>query len=152
MAATRKEKACKLFEQGFVPGDDKLKKLGLTRKTVHNYYRYWKNGQDAPEETDSNSEDMTEDSTESVQGGAENEPRKNGNGVSNIIKVIPKTTTITSNLLWQAKQAAEEVWGWPEYELGEFLDRYLYKSFAQRDVILGGYTVIKREENNNNGS
>jgi len=71
-------------------------------------------------------------------------------GESVKVTVVPKAFTTPSTMIWQAMQAAINEWGWPaDMEPGHFLDAYLYISFKQRGITLGGYTVL---ENNNNGS
>lgn len=65
------------------------------------------------------------------------------------VVVSPKTFQMSSTLLWQALQAAINEWGWPkEMTPEQFLDTYLYISFKQRGILLGGYQVIPNQEEN----
>ena len=70
-------------------------------------------------------------------------------------QIVPRAFTMSSTMLWMAKRAAVSEWGWdPELTMEDFLDTYLYISFKQRGIVLGGYTVTDQEpeEGNNGGS
>jgi len=61
------------------------------------------------------------------------------------IRIVPKTFTFNSALLWQAMEAAINEWNWPrDMNPEDFLDTFLYLAFKQRGIILGGYA--KEEE------
>ena len=59
----KKNKAFALFNQGFRPGDQEVKALGLKPKTSYNYFQLWKqssimaapdNGAEQPEDSEQN--------------------------------------------------------------------------------------------------
>ena len=63
------------------------------------------------------------------------------------VTITPKTFTMSSILLWQAREAAIREWNWPaDITPEDFLDTYLFESFKQRGIILGGYQVIDRKK------
>ena len=70
------------------------------------------------------------------------------------VSVIPTAFTMSSTIIWQAMQAAIDCWGWPVNISPEvFLDKYLYTSFKQRGITLGGYTVdVPRDGNGHRGN
>ncbi|MBU2009264.1 MAG: hypothetical protein KJ624_05465 [Chloroflexi bacterium] len=62
------------------------------------------------------------------------------------VTIVPKTFTMSSVLLWQAREAAIREWNWPaDISLEDFVDTYLYRSFKQRGIILGGYQVLGKD-------
>lgn len=59
-----------------------------------------------------------------------------------IATIKPRDATIYSSLLWQAKQAAIKVLGWPaDMTDSQFLDKWLKKSFAAFGIHIGDYWV-----------
>lgn len=69
------------------------------------------------------------------------------------VVISPKSFSMNSVLLWQAREAAIQEWGWDSSLTPEdFLDTYLYVSFKQRGIILGGYQVIRRDGDGSKGS
>jgi hypothetical protein len=73
---------------------------------------------------------------------------------STFTEVSPRTFRMNSAMIWQAREAAINEWGWPtDMTPEEFLDTYLYISFKQRGIILGGYTVLSpsRDGDDDNG-
>ena len=133
---SKKEQAFALFSEGKRPNDEEVQALKLKGQTRFSYFQKWKegaggDGQQSPAAA----------SPSSSSGGRES--------LINAVKVtiVPKTTTISSIMLWQAMQAAINEWEWPEdMTVEHFLDRYLYVSFKQRGITLGGYTVTTIEE------
>ena len=68
---------------------------------------------------------------------------------STSVMISPKTFQMSSALLWQAREAAIVEWDWDaDLSVEDFLDTYLYVSFKQRGIILGGYQVIGKEGGN----
>ena len=67
------------------------------------------------------------------------------------ITIYPKQFTMSSVLLWQAREAAIRELGWPELPPEDFLDTWLYYSFKNlkgRSIILGAYQVVVKEGGN----
>lgn len=63
------------------------------------------------------------------------------------IRIIPQILTMNSTLLWLAMEAAINEWEWPQnITPEEFVDTYLYLSFKQRGITLGGYQVEEAKE------
>ncbi len=70
-------------------------------------------------------------------------------GTASYVVIKPRQFTMGSTLLWQAKEAAINEWGWPKDISDEdFLDTFLFEAFAQRDIILGGYQILSRGDGN----
>jgi len=71
-----------------------------------------------------------------------------------IVAISPRRFETTSNLLWQARQAAINELDWPaDISPEDFLDTWLFLSFKnlkRRSIILGAYQVVTKE--NGNGS
>lgn len=68
------------------------------------------------------------------------------------VNVVPKPFTMTSSLIWQARIAAIQQFGWNEdITPSQFLDAWLFISFKQRGVLLGGYTVLAPKRSGGNG-
>ncbi len=64
---------------------------------------------------------------------------------ANIVAISPKRFEMSSALLWQAREAAIREWNWPaDISPEDFLDTWLYESFKQRGIILGGYQVVRK--------
>ena len=65
---------------------------------------------------------------------------------ANTVVVNPRRFEMSSLLLWQAKLATEREWGWPVYPPGDWLDTFLFNAFKKFGIVLGGYVVVKDEE------
>ena len=67
---------------------------------------------------------------------------------ANTFAVVPKRYEFASSLLWNAKAATEREWNWPELDLGDWLDTFLYEMMKRCGVMLRGYYVVngKQEE------
>lgn len=64
------------------------------------------------------------------------------------IAITPRRFEMSSTLLWQALNAAVQEWNWPkDMSPEDFLDTYLYYSFKQRGILLGGYQVLEERKN-----
>jgi hypothetical protein len=76
-----------------------------------------------------------------------------------VATIKPREAIIYSSLLWQAKQAAIKVYGWPaDMTDSQFLDKWLKKSMAAFGVHIGDYWVeptvkvaqpVEQEEDDN---
>ena len=67
------------------------------------------------------------------------------------VAITPRRFEMSSTLIWQALAAAIREWNWPKDITPEdFLDTYLYHSFKQRGILLGGYQVLETEKNRGN--
>lgn len=63
-----------------------------------------------------------------------------------VVKVLPREFTMTSTLLWQAREAAIREWGWPaNISLEDFVDTWLYLSFKANGIVLGGYMKVEKD-------
>lgn len=135
-AATKKELAFELFGQGKRPSSPEVKELGLGKNSAYVYFQeYKKNHGGAPSQPPPRSTKQVP-ATPSAQ-----------LGEAVRVTVTPKSFTTSSSMLWQAMQVAINEWGWPaDMTPDHFLDAYLYISMKQRGVILGGYTIIREEE------
>ena len=132
---TKKEKAFNLFSQGKQPKNPEVKALGIKYKTLCEYWRLFKKGERTSPRGSY---------AQTTSGGAE--PNANLAEASTVI-VSPKQFTMTSTLLWQARDAAIREWGWdPNITPEDFLDTYLYVSFKQQRIILGAYQVVDKEQ------
>jgi hypothetical protein len=66
--------------------------------------------------------------------------------------IRPKQAVIGSTLFWLAKEAAINLWSWPnDISDEDFLDSFLYLAFKQRGIILGAYVEINKKEETNRG-
>lgn len=140
MAGT-KDAIFELFELGKRPSDPEVEKLGLKKRTNIRYFQEFKKNHDG--EVPNPEKPRAAPAIGSPKGSL---------GESVKMTIIPKAFTTSSYMIWQAIQAAIEVWGWPaDIEPGKFLDIYLYVSFKQRGITLGGYTVTRIEEGGNDG-
>lgn len=132
---TRKEQAFRLFSQGKGPKDPEVKALGIRYKTLGKYWRLFQKGERTS---------PTVSRAQAGSGGAV--PTTNLDDAS-LVTISPKQFTMTSSLLWQAREAAIREWGWdPSISPEDFLDTYLYVSFKQRGIILGGYQVFGKDK------
>lgn len=61
--------------------------------------------------------------------------------IANLIVSPQRPFTVNSTLIWFAKQIAEREWGWPEYEIGDFIDTFLYYSLRN-----SGYNILAYEK------
>lgn len=70
------------------------------------------------------------------------------------IYIAPRAFYMSSQLLWQARDAAIKVWNWPaNITMDDFLDTFLYLGFKERGVILGGFVVLDpKKEDKGNGN
>jgi hypothetical protein len=61
---------------------------------------------------------------------------------ANYVTITPTTFTMSSALLWQAREAAINIWHWPaDISMEDFIDTFLYIAFKERGIILGAYVV-----------
>ena len=128
---TKKEQAFQLFTQGKQPKDPEVQALGIKAKTLREYWRLFQKGE-GPSSGGGGSQ--------RASGGAK--PTTNLADAA-ILTVSPQTFTMSPTLIWQAREAAIREWGWdPNLSPEDFLDTYLYISFKQRGILLGGYRVI----------
>jgi len=71
---------------------------------------------------------------------------------ANIIRIVPKVFTVNSLLLQVAQKVCETEWGWPEMEMGDFIDTYFYFTMKQRGILLGAYQKLEKQGGNHGGS
>lgn len=74
-------------------------------------------------------------------------PGKVGKGTAtlaeaNVVAFVPRRLEVSSLLLMVAKEVTEREWGWPEMQVGDWLDTYLYWTLRQRGIVVGAYQVI----------
>ena len=130
----KKKQAFNLFIQGKQAKDPEVKALGMKYKTLQEYWRLFQRG----ERTSSKGKRLPAAYSDAV-------PTTNPSEAS-LVTITPKQFTMSSDILWQARRAAIKEWGWdPNISLEDFLDTYLYISFKQRGIILGGYRVVDEE-------
>ena len=66
--------------------------------------------------------------------------------------ITPRAFQMCSTLLWQAREAAIREWNWPaDITPEDFLHTFLYESFKQHGIILGGYQVVSKAEDGGHG-
>ncbi|MFA5187678.1 MAG: hypothetical protein WC551_14450 [Patescibacteria group bacterium] len=70
---------------------------------------------------------------------------------ASFFSVVPKTFAFSSMLLQMTKKICETEWAWPEMDMGDFLDTYLFWTMQQRGVIIGGYQMVSKNGNGGNG-
>ncbi len=58
-----------------------------------------------------------------------------------ILGFTPRRFEVNSTLLWQAKYVCEHEWGWPEMDMGDWLDTFMFYAFKRFGVVLMGYVV-----------
>lgn len=87
------------------------------------------------------------------RGGDGNKPARTIAKTGNIreavrIRVVPREFVLQNSMIFfQAMEAAINLWGWPtDVTPEDFLETYLYKSFKQRGITLGGYAVEEEEK------
>ncbi len=69
-----------------------------------------------------------------------------------LLTIQPKAFTITSTVVWIAREAAIQKWGWPkDIPVGRFLDEYLIRSFRDYGIGLKVFAVIEDIDGNGNG-
>ena len=131
---TNKEKAFKLFSQNKQPKDPEVKALGIKYKTLHEYWRLYQKGE------------RTSPRGSRAQVASGDALSTANLAQASFLTISPKQFTMTSTLLWQAREAAIREWGWdPNITPEDFLDTYLYVSFKQQGIILGAYQVVDKD-------
>lgn len=127
---TKKQQAFELFTQGKQPNDPEVQALGIKAKTLREYSRLFQKGERLSSGGGGN---------QRLSSGAR--PTTNLADAA-ILTISPQTFTMSPTLIWQAREAAIREWGWPpDISPEDFLDTYLYISFKQRGIMLGGYQV-----------
>jgi len=130
---SKQKEAFDLFQQGRRPGDLELKALGLTAKTLYNYFQLWKkfvvSKQPAKQEGKQHIEVPpglpTGDNINITQAA-----NLQGTGV-----VCPVTPIIIA-----AIKAALVQWRWPwDMSLEDFVDTALYHHYKDKGIILQDY-------------
>lgn len=90
------------------------------------------------------------ESTSGVKG-AVSGSKGNGKGVkvattlaeAQTLTIYPKSFTMSSTLVWQAREAAIRELGWPaDITAEDFLDSWLFLSMKAQGILLGGYQLI----------
>lgn len=171
--SSKRSRCFNLYAQGKRPSDPEVKALEIPTKVTYRYFqRYKKSLLDKPAKDDTivpasevESDDIDLDKLESAltpdkkkpksytatgAHGAGFTPRSTTLQGSVRTSILPKAFSMSSTILWQAMNAAINEWGWPADITPEmFLDAYLYISFKQRGIILGGYSVIREEDDGN---
>lgn len=129
---SKKQKAFEWFNQGKRPSDPEVKGLGLSPKTRYNYYQEWKHSCGGME-------------TDGTMKGESSVLAKTPGG---IIRFTPMTITCEyTPIMYVARQAAAELWGWPsDLPFEDFCDTILYYFFKDRGVTLQGYIVDEEVE------
>ena len=170
---SKRSKCFSLFSQGKRPSDPEVKELGIPKRVTYVYFQEFKNklkremekagdgaGSDSAEGEGAAGEGAAGEGVSSVVVEGMSKGELSGKKQSTILvpkastiqgsvrtTIMPKAFSMSSTLLWQAMNAAINEWGWPADMSPEmFLDAYLYISFKQRGIILGGYSVIKDTE------
>ena len=129
---SKKAKAFELFGQGKRPSDPEVKALGLSPKSRYNYFQEWKKssggGQPIAAAVGESSAVLT------TPGG--------------VVKFAPVTITCAyTPIMYVARQAAAEMWGWPiDLAFEDFIDTCLYHLFKDRGITLQGYIVEEEVE------
>lgn len=131
MTASKKQKCFEMFSLGKKPSDQEVKGLGLSPKTRYNYFQEWKKlspGGGQPIAAAESSAVLT------TPGG--------------VVRFAPMSLTCQyTPIMYTARQAAVEQWGWPaDLSLEDFLDTCLYHVFKDRGIILEGYIVEEEVE------
>lgn len=81
-------------------------------------------------------------------------PRRDGKGIkvaatlaeAQTVTIYPKSFTMSSSLIWQAREAAIREWNWPaDITPEDFLDTLIFLSFKAQGILLGGYQIIGTE-------
>ncbi len=129
---SKKAKAFELFGQGKRPSDQEIKALGLSPKTRYNYFQEWKKSPGGAQPV----------------GTAVGEPSVPLSTPGGVVRFAPVSFTCQyTPIMYTARQAAVEQWGWPaDLSLEDFLDTCLYHVFKDRGIILEGYIVEEEVE------
>lgn len=62
-----------------------------------------------------------------------------------ILRILPREFTMSSTLLWQAREAAIREMGWPpDITLEDFVETWFALSFKANGIILGGYMKVEK--------
>ena len=64
---------------------------------------------------------------------------------ASIVAIVPRRLEVNSVLLLVAKKVTEREWGWPEMEVGIWLDNFLYHTMRQHGIIIGSYIRVGKE-------
>ena len=170
---SKRSRCMKLYAEGRRPADPEVKALEIPRRVTYRYFQSFKrelakaqNKDDTivpVSEKDDGDVDLNElekaltpdgkkpkSWTPTGSHGAGFTPKSSTLQGSVRTTILPKAFSMSSTILWQAMNAAINEWGWPADITPEmFLDAYLYISFKQRGIILGGYSVIREEDGDN---
>ena len=65
---------------------------------------------------------------------------------ANVFSYVPKKFEFSSTLLPLAKQVSMEVWGWPDYEMSDFVDTFIYACLKAAGIKVHTYQVQTPEE------
>ena len=138
---SKKDKAFVLFNQGMKPSDPTVKDLKLAAKTRYNYYQEWKkSGGSIGSEDEKGGHAKGQDSSLPTTTDIDN---------AQIIRFQPHVFNCTfTPIMYIARQAATEQWGWnPNIAFEDFIDTILYHFFKDRGITLQGYIVDEEVEN-----
>ena len=138
---TKKDQAFSLFDQGKKPSSPEVKQLGLKPKTLYNYFQLWKkSGGSIGSEDEKGRHAKGQDSSLPTTTDIDN---------AQIIKFQPHVFTCAfTPIMYIARQAATERWGWnPNIAFEDFIDTILYHFFKDRGITLQGYIVDEEVEN-----
>ena len=142
VGTARRDQAFELFDQGNRPSSPEVKALGLKSKTLYNYFQEWKKAQGLVGEVPAHNGNGNQPSQKAGKA-----PLTTQFEGAAYLQIQPRTFTMTSTIIWQAQEAAINVWGWPEdMTVEQFLNTFIYIAFKQRGILLGGYQVIKSTE------
>ena len=65
---------------------------------------------------------------------------------ANVFAYVPKKFEFSSTLLTLAKQVSMEVWGWPDYEMSDFIDTFIFHMLKAAGIKVAHYQVETPEE------
>jgi hypothetical protein len=137
---SKKSKAFDLFAQGRRPTSPEVRSLGLSQKTLYNYFQIFKK---AGGVTKAGQSEMETSAPASVPGGVPT----NRFSEACFLTVVPKTYTTSSKYIWLAMEVAMKEWHWPEdMTPQEFLERFLLMAMEDYGFILHSYVKLSQEE------
>jgi hypothetical protein len=70
---------------------------------------------------------------------------------ANVLQVVPTVKQFSSVILFLAKKYTETEWNWPELDVGDWIDTYIYHTLRQHGVTLGYTTQEGKNEQGVNG-
>ena len=72
---------------------------------------------------------------------------------ANVLQVVPTVKQFSSVVLFLAKTYTEKEWNWPQMDVGDWIDTYIYHTLRQHGVTLGYNTQeVKNTEDGSDGS